>query len=417
MADDTARGVVRRIHQPSLEKIQEELGTAKSIDDFFGKQGIFARLFANTLTEMMESELTSHLGYEKHSVLGNNSGNSRNGVYPRSIKTSVGDTPIEVPRDRNGTFSPQIIKKYQTSSNELEDKIVSMYAKGMTVRDIQEMLEETYGVETSPTTISAITEKVMTLVVEWQSRPLESIYPLVFLDAIHVRLKREGRVQNTAVYSALAVNLEGHKDILGHWVGDGSEGANFWLSVITDLKNRGVQDILIACVDGLTGFSEAIHSVYPETEVQRCIIHQIRNTLKYVSWKDKDAFMVDLRQVYQANTKEEADLKLEMLRENWRKRYAIAVKSWENNWGELSTFFQYTPEIRRIMYTTNSIESYNRQLRKVTKTKSVFPTTESVQKMLYLAYRDILKQWDKSIPHWPNILNQLIVKFEGRITV
>lgn len=417
MVDDHGRSVARRISKPSLEKIQEELGSAKSIDDFFGKQGIFARLFANTLSEMMESELTSHLGYEKHSVLGNNSGNSRNGVYTRSIKTSAGDTSIEVPRDRNGTFSPQIIKKYQTSSNELEDKIVSMYAKGMTVRDIQEMLEETYGIETSPSTISTITEKVMTLVVEWQARPLESIYPLVFLDAIHVRLKREGRVQNTAVYSALAVNLEGHKDILGHWVGDGSEGANFWLSVITDLKNRGVQDVLIACVDGLTGFSDAIHSVYPDTEVQRCIIHQIRNTLKYVSWKDKDAFMVDLRQVYQASTKEEADLKLEMLRENWGKRYAIAVKSWENNWGELSTFFQYTPEIRRIMYTTNSIESYNRQLRKVTKTKSVFPTTESVQKMLYLAYRDIAKSWDKCIPRWPNILNQLIVKFEGRITV
>jgi transposase-like protein len=292
-----------------------------------------------------------------------------------------------------------------------------MYAKGMTTRDISEMLSETYGIEASATTISAITEKVMTLVTEWQSRPLESIYPIVFLDAIHVRMKKEGKVQNTAVYAALAVNLEGHKDVLGHWIGEGGEGANFWLKVITDLKNRGVEDVLIACVDGLTEFSEAIHSVYPQAEVQRCIIHQIRNTLKYVSWKDKDAFMTDLRTVYQATTKEDADLQLETLRDNWGKRYAIAVKSWENNWSELSTFFQYIPEIRRIMYTTNSIESYNRQLRKVIKTKSIFPTTESVQKMLYLAYRDINRQWDKSIPHWPTILNQLIIKFEGRITV
>lgn len=402
---------------PSLELIQRELGSAKSVDDFFGKQGIFARLFAKTLEQMMEAELTSHLGYEKHSVVGRNSGNSRNGVYSRKLRTSVGDTRIDVPRDRTGSFEPRLIKKYQTSSNELEDKIVSLYAKGVTVRDIKEMLSETYGINVSPTTISAITEKVMSLVIEWQSRPLESVYPLIFLDAIHVRLKRESKVENTAVYTALGVSLEGRKDILGHWVGDGSEGANFWLSVVSDLKNRGVEDILITCVDGLTGFSDAIHSVFPQTEVQRCIIHQIRNTLRYVSWKDKDAFVTDLKKAYQAATKEEADLHLETLRENWGKRYTIAVKSWENNWNELSTFFQYTPEIRRVMYTTNSIESYNRQLRKVTKTKSVFPTAESVQKMLYLAYKDIHKQWDKSIPNWPNILNQLTIKFEGRIKI
>lgn len=257
----------------------------------------------------------------------------------------------------------------------------------------------------------------MSLVVEWQARPLEAIYPIVFLDAIHVRIKRDGKIQNTAVYTALAVNLDGKKDILGHWIGDGSEGANFWLEVITDLRNRGVKDILIACVDGLTGFSDAIHSIYPDSQVQRCIIHQIRNSLKYVSWKDKDAFMVDLRQVYQASTLEEADLKLATFHDNWAKRYSIAVKSWENNWHELSTFFQYTPEIRKIMYTTNALESYNRQLRKVTKTKSVFPTIESVEKILYLAYWDIAKQWDKGVPNWPSILNQLMIKFEGRITV
>lgn len=405
------------IKYPSLEHIQQELGSAKSIDDFFGKQGIFSRLFAKTLEQMMEAELTAHLGYEKHSIAGNNSGDSRNGSYSRSIKTSGGHTTVEVPRDRTGTFRPAILHKYQTSSNELEDKITAMYAKGMSVRDIQDLLEETYGMEVSTTTISTITEKVMSLVVEWQARPLEPVYPLVFLDAIHVRMRREGKVQNTAVYTALSINLEGHKDILGHWVGEGGEGANFWLKVVTELKNRGIQDILIACVDGLTGFSEAIHSVFPQTEVQRCIIHQIRNALKYVSWKDKDGFMTDLRQAYQASTKAEADLKLAVLRENWGKRYTIAIKSWENNWEELSTFFQYTPEIRRIMYTTNAIESYNRQLRKVTKTKSIFPTSESVQKMLYLAYRDIAKQWDKCIPNWPTILNQLIVRFGERIKI
>lgn len=407
----------RRVNDPSLNVIQKELMSAKSINDFFGKEGIFSRLFANTIKEMMEAELTSHLGYEKHAVLGRNTGNSRNGNYSRSLKTSVGETEVEIPHDRNGTFSPVLLKKYRTSSNELEDKITSMYAKGMTVRDIRDMLEETYGIDTSATTISTITEKVMSLVVEWQARPLEAIYPIVFLDAIHVRIKRDGKIQNTAVYTALAVNLDGKKDILGHWIGDGSEGANFWLEVITDLRNRGVKDILIACVDGLTGFSDAIHSIYPDSQVQRCIIHQIRNSLKYVSWKDKDAFMVDLRQVYQASTLEEADLKLATFHDNWAKRYSIAVKSWENNWHELSTFFQYTPEIRKIMYTTNALESYNRQLRKVTKTKSVFPTIESVEKILYLAYRDIAKQWDKGVPNWPSILNQLMIKFEGRITV
>lgn len=407
----------KHIPLPSLESIQEELGTAKSMDDFFGKRGIFARLFAKTMEQMLETEMTSHLGYEKHSVAGYGSGNSRNGTYQRTIKTSVGPTPIEVPRDREGTFEPKMLRKYASSSNELEDKIVSMYAKGVTVRDIQDSLMEMYGVDISPGTISTITEKVMSLVSEWQARPLAAIYPIVFLDAIHVNLKREGRVQNTAVYACLAVGIDGTKDVLGHWIGDGSEGANFWLSVITDLKNRGINDILIACVDGLTGFSDAIHAVYPNAQVQRCIIHQIRNTLKYVSWKDKDAFMNDLKAVYQAPTLDAAEINLLTLHEHWGGRYAIAVKSWQNNWVELTTFFQYTPEIRKIMYTTNGIESYNRQLRKVTKTKSIFPTNESVQKMLYLAYRDISKQWDKAIPHWPTILNQLMIKFEGRIAV
>lgn len=405
------------VPMPSAETVARELSTVKSIDDFFGKSGVFSRLFAPTIEKMLEAELTSHVGYEKYEAKGRNSGNSRNGSYQRTVKTSVGETEIEVPRDRNGSYEPTILKKYQTSSNEIEDKIIGMYGKGMTVRDIQDQLSEMYGIEVSGGTISTITDKVLPLIIDWQDRPLENVYPFVFLDAIHIRLKRDSKIVAIPIYVCVAISQTGVKDVLGHWIGDGKEGANFWLSVVTDLKNRGVQDILIACVDGLTGFSDAIHAVYPQTEVQRCIVHQIRNSLKYVSWKDKDPFMKDLMRVYQAPTVSVAEVELLKLSELWGKKYALSVRSWENNWNELTTYFGYTPEIRRIMYTTNGIESYNRQLRKVTKTKSVFPTDESVKKMLYLAYRDVKKKWDKAVPHWPEILNQLVIKFEGRLSV
>lgn len=404
-------------HLPTAEEIAKEMAKIKSPDDFFGKDGAFARLFAKTMKEMVEAELTDHLGYEKHSTKGRNSGNSRNGAYQRKLKTSTGEAEIEVARDRSGTFKSGVLKKYQTSSNEIEDKIVALYARGVTTRDIQSLLEETYGLELSASAISQITEKAWPLVEEWQSRPLEEVYPLIFLDCIHVKLKRDGKIQNTAIYTVLAVKLTGHKDILGHWVGDGGEGSGFWLSVIEDLQARGVKDILIASVDGLSGFSEAIHSVFPNTIVQKCIIHQVRNSLRYVTWKDRKEFTQDLKDIYKAPTLEQAEANLVKLSDKWKVKYAIAVKSWENNWEELSSFFGFGQEIRRLMYTTNVIESYNRQLRKSIKTKSIFTTAESARKMLYLSTRNILKKWTKPLMDWANILNQLAIKFEGRFAI
>jgi len=399
---------------PSLEQIQNVLSQAKNLDDFFGKNGVVAKLVGPTLEHMMQAELTDHLGYKKHEVIGRGSGNNRNGSYERKIKTSAGEIPIEVPRDREGNFEPVTLRRYATASNELEDRIIGMYAHGMSTRDIQNHLEETFGMDVSPTTISAITEKIWPLVEAWQTRSLEAVYPFVFLDAIHLNLKRDGRIQNTAVYICLGVSSSGHKDILGHWVGDGAEGANFWLSVITDLKNRGVLDIFIASVDGLSGFSDAIKAVFPKTQVQRCITHQIRNSLRYVGWKDKKELALDLKTIYQAPNEKAGRTALDVAIKKWQSKYPLAIKSWETNWAELSPFFSYTPEIRRVTYTTNGIESYNHSLRKMTKTKSSFPTQESLEKVLYLAYRNAKKKWDKSITNWALIVNQLAIHFEGR---
>jgi putative transposase len=401
---------------PSTEEVQKELSKVKSMDDFFGREGIFARLFSKTLEEMLKAELTEHLGYEPYEAKGRNSGNSRNGGYSKKVRTSDGEALIDVPRDRNGTFEPHLLKKYASNTNELEDKIVGMYAKGMSVRDIQDNLAELYGIDISPTTISAITDKVWELVEAWQSRPLAAIYPIVYLDAIHIKLRRESKVENTAVYIVLGVDLEGHRDVLGHWIGDGAEGANFWLSVVTDLQNRGVKDILIACMDGLTGFKDAVLAVFPRTEIQRCIIHQIRNSLKYISWKDRKAFVMDLKEVYRAPTREAAEANLEKLAEKWQKKYAVAVRSWQNNWEDLATFFRYPAEIRRLIYTTNTVEGYNRRLRKIIKTKGAFPNAESARKLLFLANRDIFRKWTNSVVYWPMVLNQLAIRFEDRLS-
>lgn len=402
---------------PSVEDVQRELAKAKSMDDFFGKEGIFARLFAHTIEEMLEAELSEHLGYEPYEVKGRNSGNSRNGRYAKKLRTSNGETTIQVPRDRNGEFEPQVVKKQVANTNELEDKIIGMYAKGMSVRDIQETLQELYGVEVSPTTLSAITDKVWELVESWQNRSLASLYPIIYLDAIHIKLRRESKVKNVAVYTVLGVDLEGHRDVLGHWVGEGNESANFWLSVISDLQSRGVTDIFIACMDGLSGFKDAVLAVFPKTQIQRCVIHQIRNSLKYIAWRDRKAFMNDLKQVYQAPTRESAEAHLHQLSETWSDKYTIAIRSWQNNWEDLATFFEYPAEIRRLIYTTNALEGYHRQLRKVTKSKSVFPTPESARKLLFLAHRDILKTWTFPIQHWQLILNQLGIRFEGRLVI
>ena len=402
---------------PSAEEVQRELSKAKSMDDFFGKEGIFARLFAHTIEQMLETEMSEQLGYERYEIKGRNSGNSRNGHYSKKLRTSAGDTAIQVPRDRNGEFEPQVVKKRVANTNELEDKIIGMYAKGMSVRNIQETLKELYGVDVSPATLSAITDKVWELVETWQNRALAPIYPIVYLDAIHLKLRHEGKVENIAVYTVLGVDLEGHRDVLGHWVGDGGESSNFWLSVVSDLQNRGVKDIFIACMDGLSGFKEAILAVFPKTQIQRCIIHQIRNSLKYVTWTDRKAFMTDLKQVYQAPTRENAEANLLKLSEKWGDKYAVAIRSWQNNWEDLATFFAYPAEIRRLIYTTNSVEAYHRQLRKITKSKSIFPTPEAARKLLFLAHRDILKTWTMPIYNWPLILNQLVIRFEGRLAI
>lgn len=402
---------------PSAEEVQKELAKAKSMDDFFGKEGIFARLFANTIETMLESELSEELGYEPYEAKGRNSGNNRNGHYPKKVRTSAGETTIQVPRDRNGDYEPRVVKKHVANTNELEDKIIAMYAKGMSVRDIQDTLKELYGVDVSPATLSTITDKVWELVESWQNRPLASIYPIIYLDAIHLKLRREGKVETTAVYTVLGVDLDGHRDVLGHWLGEGSESSNFWLSVVTDLQGRGVQDIFIACMDGLSGFKEAVLAVFPRTQIQRCIIHQIRNSLKYVTWTDRKNFMSDLRLVYQAATREAAEAQLRQLNEKWGDKYAIAIRSWQNNWEDLATFFAYPAEIRRLIYTTNSVEGYHRQLRKVTKSKGAFPTPQAARKLLFLAHREILKKWTMPIYNWALILNQLVIRFEDRMPI
>ena len=402
---------------PSLDRIQQELATAESIDDFFGKEGIFARLFAGTLEHMLEAELTAQLGYQPYAASGRNSGNSRNGKRPRSLRTSAGDMTIQVPRDRTSEFQPVLLEKYQTSTNELEEKIIALYAKGVSTRDIQETLQELYGVEVSAQTISTITDKVWSLVEAWQARPLAAVYPIVYLDCIHLKLRRDGRVLNTAVYIVLGVDVDGQRDVLGHWVGDGGEGANFWLSVVTELQSRGVEDIFIACIDGLTGFKEAIHAVFPQTQIQRCIIHQVRQSLTYVSWTDRKAFVADLRQVYQAPTRETGEERLLDLGERWGEKYAVAVRSWERTWEDLATMFDYPAEIRRLIYTTNTVEGYNRQLRKVVKTKGALPSADAARKLLYLVTAGITKKWTAPIFNWAKIRNQLAIRFEGRFPV
>ena len=398
-------------HLPDPEELARELAKAESIDDFYGKDGIFARMFSKTIEQMLEAELTEKLGYERYEAEGRNTGNNRNGHYTRKMRTSGGDAQVRVPRDRNGEFSSELLKK---NSNEIEQKVIAMYARGNSVRDIQDMLAELYGISVSPETISKITDKVWELVEAWQMRPLAPIYAIVYLDALHIKLRRDGKVENVAVYNVLGIDLEGKREVLGHWIGEGSEGANFWLSVITDLQTRGVQDIFIAAVDGLAGFPDAIQAIFPKTEVQRCIIHQIRSSLKYISWKDHKAFLADLKKVYQAATREEADANLLRLDEIWGGKYAAAVKSWQNNWEQLATFFQFPKEIRRLIYTTNTVEGYHRQLRKVIKNKASFPTPQAARKLLYLATMNITKKWTNSIFNWPLILNQLAIRFEDR---
>lgn len=398
-----------------IEQLKADLKNAKTYEDILGKEGAIKKLIKGTFEQMLEAELTEHLGYEKHSSTGKNTGNSRNGKSHKTIRNDNGEIDIAVPRDRNSEFDPVIIKKYERTIGPIEDKIISMYAKGMTTRDIQSHVEELYGLQLSPTLVSNITERIIVLAKEWQNRPLEAIYPIVFFDAIHYKVRDEGKVVSKAAYTCLGIDLTGRKDLLGLWVGE-SEGANFWLSVITELRNRGVEDILISCIDGLKGFPDAIKTIFPKVKIQLCVIHQIRNTLKYIASKDQKTFMKDLKNVYSAPTEEVALLEIDKLEERWQKRYSLPVKSWRENWNNLSTYFEYPQEIRTIIYTTNAVEALHRQFRKVTKNRSLFPNDDALKKMLFLAYRDISKKWTMPIRNWSFVISQFSIIFQERLS-
>ena len=400
--------------QARREKIRELLQTSgiSSMEDI---QNLFKETIAEFMENGLDAELDDELGYTKYDYKNKNTDNSRNGHSNKTLRTSFGDVEVSVPRDRKGEFEPQLLKKNQTSiSQDIEEKILSMYAKGMTTSDIEEHIRDIYGIEVSDTTVSRITDKILPIAREWQQRPLEAIYAVVFMDAIHYHVRSEGRIIKKAVYIAIGINLDGRKDVLGMWVGE-NESAKFWATVLNGLKNRGVEDIFIACTDNLTGFSSAIEAVFPETEIQNCIIHQLRNSSKYVSYKDLKALMADLKAVYAAVDEETALNALDVFAEHWDKKYPKISQSWRDNWANLSTYFKFPQEVRRLIYTTNAIEGFNRQLRKVTKSKSVFPTDDSLLKMLYLAMMDITKKWTGRRQDWSKIYAQLTIFFEERL--
>ena len=396
------------------EKIREllQLANVGSMDDI---QELFKDTIAEFMENGLEAELDDQLGYSRYDYKNKDTDNSRNGYSSKTLRTSFGDVEVSVPRDRKSEFYPKVLRKNQTSiSQDIEEKILSMYAKGMTTGDIEAHIQDIYGVDVSDTTVSRITDKILPVAKEWQQRPLESIYAVVFLDAIHYHVRSEGQIVKKAVYIAIGIDLDGHKDVLGMWVGE-NESAKFWATVLNSLKNRGVEDIFIACTDNLTGFSAAIEAVYPKTEIQNCIIHQLRNSSKYVSYKDLKALMADLKAVYAAVDEPAALDALDTFAEHWDKKYPKISQSWRNNWANLSTYFKFPQALRRLIYTTNTIEGFNRQLRKVTKSKSVFPTDDSLFKMLYLAMIDITKKWTGRKQDWSMIHAQLAIYFEDRM--
>ncbi len=390
------------------------LKDCESPEDIIGEGGLIKQLRQAILERALDAELSTELGYKKHSPKGNGSGNSRNGYSQKILKCEDGELPIAVPRDRKGEFSPQIISKQQTRFEGFDDKIISLYARGMSTRDIQGQLEDLYHVEVSATLISNVTNEVMDEVKSWQSRSLEKIYPIVYLDALVIKIREDKRVINKAFYLALGVNLDGQKELLGIWISQ-NEGAKFWLSVLTELKNRGVEDILIACIDGLTGFPDAIESVYPKTQVQLCIVHMIRNSLRFVGWKTRKEVAGDLKKVYGAKTLDEAELALTSFSEKWDKQYPAISKSWLTHWENLTPFFAYPDDIRRAIYTTNAIESVNMSLRKVIKNKRVFPSDEAALKQLYLALNNISKKWTMPIKNWKEAMSCFIIMFDDRL--
>jgi hypothetical protein len=389
------------------QKVKEQLRSGKSL---FSKGGAFAPLLEEMLNSILEGELDAHLDEEERRI-----GNRKNGKGSKLLKTSAGNIEINTPRDRNGTFEPEMVKKRETiMAQSLEDKIIGLYGLGMSLRDISAHIKETYDTDISATTLSSITDKVIPLVKEWQQKPLESLYCIVWLDAMYYKVKEEGRTQTRCVYNILGINKDGRKDVLGMYVSH-SEGANFWLGVITDLKQRGLDDILIACIDNLKGFDEAIRTIYPQTEVQTCVVHQIRNSIKYVASKDQRLFMADLKPVYRADNESQALTELDSLKEKWGKKYPMVIASWEKNWTKLSTYFKYPPAIRRLIYTTNTIEGYHRQIRKVTKNKGVFTSDMALLKLIYLATERIQQKWSMPLSNWAICASQLKIIFVDRM--
>ncbi len=398
------------------ELLDELLKDYSKPDDLLGQDGLLQQLTKALVERALNGELTHHLGYEKHASRADPSGNSRNGTTPKTLRGKRGQVQIDVPRDRHSEFEPQLIKKNQTRFDGLDEKIISLYSRGMTQREIQGHLEEIYGVEVSPSLISTVTDAVLDEVRAWQSRPLDAVYPILYLDALQVKVKSQGRVVNKAIYLAFGVNLQGLKEVLGMWAAE-TEGAKFWLSVVTELKNRGVQDVYIACVDGLKGFPEAIEAIYPQTQVQLCLVHMVRHSLSYVSHKDRKQVAADLKAIYQAAALAEAEQQLGEFERQWGQTYPVIVRSWRGNWGRIVPMFGYPSEIRRAVYTTNTIESLNMTLRKITKNRSLFPNDEAVFKLMYLGLRNISKRWTMPIRDWSAALNQFAILFEGRVPV
>jgi putative transposase len=393
--------------------IKELLANYKGPEDLIGQNGLLKRLTKKLVEGALGAEMTHHLGYEKHDSAGEGTGNSRNGVSPKTLKGDFGQVEIEVPRDRNGSFEPKIVAKHQRRFTGFDDKILSMYARGMSTREIQGHLAEIYQVEISASLISEVTDAVMEEVKIWQNRPLENLYPVLFLDALMVKMRHEGRVENRAVYVAIGIDLQGQKDVLGLWT-SANEGAKFWLQVLTDLRNRGVKDIFIACVDGLKGFPQAIETVFPQAQVQLCIVHLTRASLNYVNWKERKQVATDLKAIYRAETAAQAEQELQNLSEKWGARYPTIVPIWQRNWERVTPFFAFPAEIRRIIYTTNAVESLNMSLRKIIKTRGAFPSEEAGMKLLFLALRNVIQRWE-TVQNWKQAMARFTLLWEDRI--
>ena len=397
-----------------LKLIDELLVNYKKPEDIIGENGLLKQLTKAVLERALQAELTEHVGYEKHDPAGNHSGNSRNGTTKKNLKGDFGEIELETPRDRNGSFEPKIVAKGQTRFTGFDDKIISMYSRGMTTREIEGHLKEIYGIEVSPTLISNVTEAVMDEVKAWQSRPLEEVYPIVYMDALRVKVRDGGHVQNKAIHVVMGVNMEGRKEILGLWTAQ-NEGAKQWLQVMTEIQGRGVKDIFIACVDGLKGFPEAIEATFPNAEVQLCIVHMLRASLAYVSWKQRKAVASDLRQVYQSATAMEAELHLDALAKKWDGVCPMVSQTWRRNWERITPFFAYPAEIRKVIYTTNEIESLNMSLRKIIKMRGSFPNDEAAFKLLYLALRNASKKWSMPVQNWREALNRFSIQWPERM--